>query len=167
MNKISRFVFLFVLLLVCCVMPVSTVVMHIEFKQECSGYLKQAADANSVEIALERINKALNYIEANGLTSGYTSILWKTEEENIGFWYKNIKACKKELEACIYSSALEKTNVLMKVRESLTDQGEKGTVLTIPSGISRYPNNTLYALLNTLSIIAGLVCFVCIKAEME
>lgn len=167
MNKISRFAFLFVLLLVCCVMPVSTVVMYIEFKQECGGYLKQAADANSVEIALNRLDKALGYIEANGLTKGYTSILWKTEDENVGFWYQNVKACKAELAACINSTPLEKTNVLMKVRESLTDQGEKGTVLTIPSGISRFPDNTTYAILNIISVIVGFFCLVCIKVELE
>lgn len=165
--KSSRIAFGIILLLACCVMPVSTVVMHIEFNQECGGYLKQAADANSVEIALNRLDKALGYIEANGLTKGYTSILWKTEDENVGFWYQNIKACKAELAACINSTPLEKTNVLMKVRESLTDQGEKGTVLTIPSGISRYPNNTFYAILNTLSVIVGFFCLVCIKIELE
>jgi hypothetical protein len=39
----------------------------------------------------------------------------------------------------------------MKVRESLTDEGEKGTVLTIPDGISRHPHNVLWAILNTIS----------------
>ncbi len=165
--KASRVTFMLILLLVCCVMPVSTVVMHIEFNQECGGYLKQAADANSVEIALNRLDKALGYIEANGLKKGYTSILWKTEDENVGFWYQNVKACKAELAACINSTPLEKTNVLMKVRESLTDQGEKGTVLTIPSGISRFPDNTLYAILNTISVICGCFCLIFLKVELE
>jgi hypothetical protein len=130
------------------------IVKKIQFKQECSGYLKQAADANTPEIALQRIDKALAYIEANDLTDGYTSVLWRTEDENIGFWYENIKACKKELEGCLNSTQLEKTNVLMKVRESLTDSGEKGTTLTIPSGIHKYPNNTLWAILLWVSILA-------------
>lgn len=165
--KASRVTFMLILLLVCCVMPVSTVVMNIEFRQECSGYLKQAADANSVEIALNRIDKALNYIESHGLTKGYTSILYRTENDNIGFWYENIKACKNELAVCINSTPLEKTNVLMKVRESLTDQGENGTELTIPSGISRYPNNTLYAILNTISVLCGFFCLIFLKVELE
>ncbi len=156
-----------ILLLACCVMPVSTVVMNVEFRQDCSGYLKQAADANSVEIALNRIDKALKYIEANGMTNGYTSVFYRTEDENVCFWYQNIKACKKELASCINSTPLEKTNVLMKVRESLTDQGENGTVLTIPSGISRYPNNALYATLNIISLIVGFFCIVGIKVGIE
>lgn len=140
--------------------PVSCAVKSIEFRQDCSGYLKQAADANTVEISLQRINMALDYIEANHLTEGYTSVLWRTEDENIGFWYENIKACKGELEACLNGTQLEKSNVLMKVRESLTDSGEKGTVLTIPDGISRYPNNTAYGIGGFLSLLAIFVGFV-------
>ena len=146
-----------VLLLACLIVPTVCVVKSVKFTQECEGYLKQAADANTPEIALDRINKAVSYIEANSLTEGYTSILWRTEDENIGFWYENILACQKELENCIGSSQLEKTNVLMKVRESLTDNGEKGTILTIPNGISKYPNNTLWAILLWISILAIIV----------
>lgn len=136
--------------------PVSCSVKSIQFKQDCSGYLKQAADANTAAIALVRINKALEYLEHNHLTDGYTSVLWNTEDENVGFWYENINACKAELEACLNSSQLEQTNVLMKVRESLMD-GER---LTIPRGISRYPNNamwTLFGLLSTVLLIGGIL----------
>ena len=135
--------------------PVSCTVKTIQFKQDCAGYLKQAADANTAAIALERITKALDYIERNRLTEGYTSVLWTTEDENVGFWYENIKACKSELEACLNSSQLEQTNVLMKVRESLMD----GEGLTIPNGISRYPNNAawmIFGWLSALLIIGGI-----------
>ena len=143
------------LIVVGLITPVSCTVKSIRFKQECSGYLKQAADANTAAIALERITKALDYIERNHLTEGYTSVLWTTEDENIGFWYENIKACKAELEACLNSSQLEQTNVLMKVRESLMD----GRQLTIPDGISRYPNNAVWMIfgwLSALLIISGI-----------
>ena len=109
----------------------------------------------------------MDYIESNGLVIGYTSVLWKTEDENIGFWYRNIKACQRELVECKNKSQLEKTNVLMKVRESLTDNGENGTVLTIPSGISRYPSNGFFALFNTLSTIGIILCILWIKVELE
>lgn len=155
-----KYLFSILLIVAGLICPVSCEVKSIQFKQDCSGYLKQAADANSTEIALERISKALDYIEANHLTDGYTSVLWKTEDENIGFWYENIKACKAELEACQNGTQLEKSNVLMKVRESLTDNGEKGTVLTVPYGISRYPNNGMFMLfgwISTFIIVFGIV----------
>ena len=133
--------------------PVVTIVKSIQFQQQCSGYIKQAADANTAELALSRLNTAIDYVEDHGLTSGYTSVLWRTEDENIGFWYENLKACRDELTSCLDGTQLEKSNVLMKVRESLTDEGEKGTTLTIPSGISRYPNNLAFGIWNLISVI--------------
>jgi hypothetical protein len=136
-----------------CITPITSVVKNIQFDQNCSGYLKQAADANTPELALDCLNKALVYVEKNHLTYGYTSVFYKTEDENVEFWYSNLKACQKELKACLNGIQLEKSNVLMKVRESLTDEGKNGTELTIPSGISRYPNNFPFAILNVLSTI--------------
>jgi hypothetical protein len=163
----NKYVFLILLIVAGLITPVSCTVKRIQFKQECSGYLKQAADANTAEIALERLNLALDYIERNNLTDGYTSILWRTEDENIGFWYQNVKACKKELQDCLDGTQLEKSNVLMKVRESLTDNGDKGTVLTIPSGIYLYPSNTLFCILNWLSVIAILIGVGWIKVNVD
>lgn len=155
--------FLFVVSLI---VPTIEIVKSIQFKQDCSGYLKQAADANTPELALERINIAISYIEANNLTDGYTSVLYKTEDENIGFWYRNIIACQEELESCLDASQLEKTNVLMKVREALTDNGSDGTILTIPDGISRYPHNTLWAILLGVSICVMCISFLIFVAEL-
>ena len=133
--------------------PVVCWVMSIQFDQNCGGYLKQAADANTVELAMQRIDVAVKYIEERGLTDGYTSVLWRTENDNVGYWYRNVKACQKELAECQGGTQLEKSNVLMKVRESLTDDGEKGTQLTFPQGISRYPNNAILGVLNLVSSI--------------
>ena len=96
---------------------------------------------------------AIAYVEDNELTDGYTSIFYKTEDDNIGFWYQNLKTCREELVNCLESTQLEKTNVLLKVRESLTDDGKEGTELTLPNGISRYPNNGMFCFWNTLSLI--------------
>lgn len=156
-----------IVFLVSLIIPTICIVKSIQFDQECGGYLKQAADANTPELALERLNKALEYIEGNNLTTGYTSVLWKTEDENVEFWYNNLKATQEELESCIDKEQLEKTNVLMKVRESLTDEGDKGTQLTIPQGISKYPNNTHFFFLMWLSALLMLTdviwLFICLE----
>lgn len=149
----------FLVVLVALCTPITTAVKSIKFQQQCSGYIKQAADANTVELASERLANAIQYVEDNNLTTGYTSILWKTEDDNIEFWYRNLIACQKELQACADASQLEKSNVLMKVRESLTDESEDGTTLTIPKGISRYPNNALFAIFNILSILVLVIMF--------
>lgn len=149
-------------LIVCAfIVPIICIAKGIVFNQNCGGYLNQAANANSVELALERLNIAIKYAENNGMTCGYTSVLWKTENDNVGYWYRNLKTCQKELENSLDSSQLEKTNVLLKVRESLTDIGDKGTVLNKPNGISRYPNNALFGILNWVSVFM-LIIGICI-----
>lgn len=154
------------LFLVSLVVPGICIVKSIHFKQDCSGYLKQAADANTVELALDRVTLALNYIEARGLTKGYTSVIWRTEDENIGYWYQNIKACKEELEKGINGTQLEKANILMKVRETLTDNGSAGTILTIPDGIHKYPDNLMFGVMLWVSVLLFLIgsMFICVAA---
>lgn len=119
--------------------------LRVEFEQNCTGYLKQAADANTIELAIDRLDKAIEYAERKNWTDGYTSLLWKTEDENIGFWYKNLKASRVELEKALCSSQMEQTNVLMKLRETLTDNNENGTYITYPYGLWKYPHNMEYA----------------------
>lgn len=138
----------------------------IEFKQNVKGYLKRAADANTIEIANEELTKVIDYLEANNLTSGYTSILYKTPDEDIGFWYRNLKASQNELQNLNSTSALEKTNVLMKLRETLVDSGKKARV-TVPDGVTYYPNNLFWAVLGwtAAGIVAYLFIFYGYKLE--
>lgn len=148
----KNFVFT-VIFLLALIAPTACIVKSIRFDQQCAGYIKQAADANTVELALQRLQVAIDYAESHNLTSGYTSVLWKTEDENIGFWYQNLLMCQQELMGAQGGTQLEKSNILMKVRESLTDQGEKGTELKIPDGISRYPNNLFWGIFRLISYI--------------
>lgn len=138
--------------------------MRIEFNQNCTGFLEQAADANTVELALDRLNKAVSYVEENNWTHGYTSILWKTEDENIGFWYSNLKASQQELTEALGSSQLEQTNVLMKLRETLTEPTDSGVAITCPSGLWKYPNNAMYAVIAWIVNILGFVALVFLLA---
>lgn len=157
-KKMKKIIYIALFILALAV-PTTLVIKSIQFTQHCEGYLKQAADASTPELALERLNYAIAYIENHGLTEGYTSILYKTEDENVGFWYKNLLECRNELQNCLNKSQLEKTNVLMKTREALTDTGETGTKLTIPTGIYKFPHNFWWAtgLFLSLSYIIGCI----------
>lgn len=138
----------------------TTITKSILLKQNCTGYLKRAADANTVEIAKEQLQKSIHYLEENNLTKGYTSILWQTPDEDIEYWYKNLKASEKELiKVDSTAASMEKTNLLMKLRETLLDNGKEGDKLTVPGGLSRYPNNGIWGILILLSvlIIIGLI----------
>lgn len=134
------------------------IVCGITFNVNCRGHLKRAADSNTAEMAKQELDVALSYLEKEGLTDGYTSVIYKTPDEDIGFWYSNLKAASEELGA-IDSNAtiLEKSNALMKLRETLLDQGEKSETVTVPDGISRYPYN---GILGTLMLISLLLVFI-------
>lgn len=127
----------------------------VQFDQNVGGYLKRAADANTIELAKENLSVALKSIKESGMTQGYTSLLWRTPDEDVGFWFQNLSASLKELESARpEATQLEKSNLLIKLRETLLDSGKQGGVeVTAPDGISIYPRNTLYALWGWLSII--------------
>ena len=130
-------------------------VKSIQLKQNCTGYLERAASANTVEEANVQLTKAIDYLEARELTTGYTSVLWRTPDEDIAFFYRNLKASQSELSKVdSTTTALERTNVLMKLRETLMDSYDGSDVITCPDGLSRYPNNTGWGILMWL---AGLI----------
>jgi hypothetical protein len=129
----------------------------IQFERNCSGYLKRAGDANTIEIAEKELTKALDYIEKHDLKDGYTSILYRTPDEDIGFWYTNLHTSLEELKKLpAGATPLERSNMLIKLRETLLDHGQNGDHVTIPYGISVYPANAIYA----VAMWAFLIIFV-------
>lgn len=137
----------------------------IRFDIDCGGHLKRAADANSVELATQEMEVVMSYLEREGHTSGYTSVLWRTPDEDVGFWYQNLKSALDELKRVKPDTTpLERTNILMKLRETLLDSGKDGASITVPPGISVFPNNTPYFIWGWLSFVAFCVgvVFVCI-----
>ena len=130
------------------------IVKWVQFNINCTQHLKRAADANTVERAKEELKKAISYAEKNNLTEGVVSIFLHQPKNDIGYWYQNITETYNELENLPEdATSLEKTNVLMKLRETLTDEKESGVTVTIPNGISIYPGNIAYFWWGLLSII--------------
>jgi hypothetical protein len=123
----------------------SRLVNNIVFNKDCGHYLGRASNASTVETTKEQIKIALDYVEKERLTEGFTSVLYRTPDEDIGYWYKNLSDDVKVLESLSpTTSELEKSNTLIRVRETLIGHGEKGDYLIIPDGISIYPHNTFF-----------------------
>lgn len=121
------------------------IVKYVQFNLNCTQYLKRAADANTVERAKEELGKAIFYAEKNNLTEGVVSIFLHQPKNDVGYWYQNMIESYDELENLPEdATSLEKTNVLMKLRETLMDETESGVSVTIPNGISIYPRNVAY-----------------------
>lgn len=118
---------------------------YVEFTRDCGSYMAVAANANTVELAKDKLETVIKYMEDNRLKSGYTSLFVNTEDENVSFWYSNMKATVDELsKVAPETSQMERSNILLKLRETLLDKGEKGERLAVPEGITIYPNNWLY-----------------------
>ncbi len=129
-------------------------VAAINFDRHCEGFLKNAADANSIDQAGERLAIGVKYIEDHHLNSGHTSILWKTPDADVGFWANNLQDALTELqELSPDSTPLEKSNLLMKLRETILDDTQSGVSVTTPGGISVYPHNVSLCWLSILSLV--------------
>lgn len=130
------------------------IVAAVQTGRKCTAHLKRAADANTIELAKKELDVAIKYIEKHDLTKGSTAILWDTPATDLGFWYENLKASVGELDALSpEASGLEKTNMLMKLRETLVDQGQDGIKVTRPGGISVFPHNTAYCVWSLVSFV--------------
>lgn len=145
MNKFFRVLSSLGLIAICALFFCLQVVLE----QNCTGHLKRAADANTIELAKTELAQAISYLEQEGDTVGYTSVIYKTPDEDVAFWYHNLKASYAEL--CSIpedASILESSNTLMKLRETLVDSNDHGkTEVTVPPGFSRFPNNIGLAIL--------------------
>lgn len=65
--------------------------------QNVTEKLTKAANANTIEIAKEELSQSLAYLESKKLTKGFTSLIWKTKNENIGYWFKNLETNHQKL----------------------------------------------------------------------
>jgi hypothetical protein len=146
----------FIVILMLVVLLAMRLVNWINFSMDCTQYLKRAADANTVELAKENLGVAVKYLEGRHLTEGTVSIFLYQPQNDIGFWYSNLRASQEELaKVNANTSQLERSNILMKLRETLTDQSQDGIRITCPKGISIYPYNRWYFY---LLVFAGVCC---------
>lgn len=132
---------------------------NLKFEQGCFGHLTRVGHANTIEAAREELESAISFLEQEKITDGYTAIFegMKTPDEDIAFWYKNLKASAEQLKKIPKDvSALERSNVLLKLRETVIHAGAKGEDLVCPPGLSRYPNNLTWIF---MLVLCGLAAF--------
>ena len=126
---------------------------NISFDINCGDYLKRAADAPTVEMAKPELDIAIKYFEENHLTTGMTHIWIPSPSCDLKFMYAKLIAARADLETVTdNSSPLERSNILMKLRETLLDNGSEGTVVTLPSHIAQYP---VPGIMTTMMIIGA------------
>lgn len=147
----------------------TVIVLSIQFDQKCSGHILNACNATTVELASSELRTALDYLEEKELITGYTSILYKTEKDNIGFFYNNVKNCYEYVETLKeqniepFNQALQLQSIKDKLVAELGHKNGKAEFIRKPQGISRYPHNLAYCIWVSSSIllliIGSILCF--------
>ena len=134
------------------------IVKDVQFDLNCTQFLKRAANASTIDLAKEDLSKAISYAEKKHLTEGVVSILFHQPKNDVGYWYQNMLQAYSELDNLSENaSSLEKSNVLMRVREALTDQTDSGVSVTVPDGIEIYPHNVAYFWWMLISLILSVI----------
>ena len=129
------------------------IVKAVSFNINCHAYIHRAAGATDIKTAKVELAKAIEYIEENNLTEGTVSIFLKNPRNDVGFWYGTLKSAYKELDTFSEDATqLEKTNYLMRMRESFLE-------VRLPDGISIYPNNVLYFWWSMFSLSGAIVFY--------
>lgn len=131
--------------------------------QNCTGHLLRASHSNTIDTAKQELEAAVTYLENNHMQEGYTTIFesLRTPDEDIGFWYQNLKASVDQLSKMPKEvSPLERSNVLIKLRETLTHSDKGGDHVVCPPGLARYPNNATWVTMLILAGLSGLGCFI-------
>lgn len=134
---------------------VITSLWSIDYRKNIGGHLQRAANANTISIAHSELKTALSYMEKYDMTGGYTSVVYNTPDEDVGYWYNNLKTAEQELAKLEGKeiSPLEQSNVLMKLRETLIEHKQKGESITEPPGISRFPHNGMVGFAGFISFL--------------
>lgn len=138
------------------------------FDREIGGRLKRAADANSIELAKQELEAVVKKAEDWKITDGYTSVLYTVPSEDVGFWYKNIKTCLVQINGLSTTATQgEKDLVLMKLRQTLLDHKGGHETVTVPEGISVFPNNIAFCVWGWISALVCLVGLVVMAAAVK
>ncbi len=138
------------------------------FQIRCQGHIERAGYANTVELAEKELQTVVDYLDSRGWHEGYTSIVYKTPDEDVGFWYQNLKSSLDELKKVGPSTTqLEKSNILIKLRESLTDRSKGSTRAIVPPGIYLFPHNTGYCGWGIISWLGCILTWMAVMAKIE
>ena len=140
-----RFFILIIILVCLTALGICGGICAFNFDRHCLQYLKRASDASTVELAKQNLEMAIKYLERNDLTSGVVVVFVSQPENDMGYRYANLTASLQELKKVTdQTTQLERSNILIKLRETLLDHTANGTAVTHPHDISLYPYQVLF-----------------------
>jgi len=142
------------------------------FNRGCTDYLKLTGDAPTIEKADAFLEKAIDYIEANGKTRGNSAYVFQRPATDIGIWYEQIKGQKVVLDTLISDgdkvTNTDRSNALIKVREVVIDEGSSGSYVTLPNHIAIFPSQVAYFVLYIIfGLMWGIGCILFFPAYVD
>jgi hypothetical protein len=164
-------------MLVLCVILIAVIasmgcVNGLTFKAKITDNLKLAGDAPSIERADAFLVTALNAIEARGLNSGNAALIFQMPSSDMGIWYQQIKGARLTTSTLISKKTsgqvvtqLEQDNALMKIRETVLDQGKEGVSVTGPDNAWIYPLQWMFYMLIWVLAICAIVTVALFAAD--
>ncbi len=134
------------------------------FNRDCKAHLKRAADATSVDLAKQELRTALDYIEAHGMTYGYATLFYYTPENDLRFWHQNLEQAWTDLTSLPKDATeLERSNMLLKLRETILDHDKDGETVTSPGKAFLHPHISIFAwflcIFGALGLLGGYYAF--------
>jgi hypothetical protein len=144
------------------------IIAGINYDVNIGNYISRAATSPDPTVAINELTTAIKNIENRGLTSGNTGVFFTYPTNDIGFWYHRLTDSRDILNNLPKNdSALEISNTMIRVHETLTGTSSDGHYVIAPAGIEIYPNNVLFFWWAVLSGIIFLISLVyCIFSEM-
>ena len=154
-----RYLWFSLIALVCGMLVSTTAIKSLIFDINCESYLKSAADAPTVELAATELDIAINWFTEHYPTEGYSCFIFKKRDQDVGNWYRRLVAARSDLDTITEdSSGLERSNMLMKLRETLLDGSNTGDKVTLPLNIAIFPHQWLWSCLFFVGAFIGCIC---------
>lgn len=136
---------------------ITRIVKNQEFDNNATYYIDGASKAKDIKSACEQINIANDYLVNNGLTSGYTSIISRTPDEDLFVFYQDID--KKMKYFCLTKDYTDESYIILY--QKYVDMREmKPHDISVPPGISIYPYNLLYLIWMFVSIVMAIISII-------
>lgn len=145
-------------LMVLLALGVYAVIANARLEWGCIQYLKRAADASTPALALGNLDTAIAYLGRYGLTVGSTAMFFDSPEDDVGYWYANLRTLRDEISRLPADAPrLEVAAMSVRVREVILDSGSRGMSVTMPNGLATHPYNAFCLLIFCLACIAMVV----------
>lgn len=147
---------------------ITRIVKSNHFDDNCNYHISEALKADgsisskSLDYSANEMRVALSYIESNNLTTGYTTISDRQQDEDLGLYYSGLKTKLAYIDGLKSKTPEE----LERYRLYVDMRNMKPKELNYPAGISVFPHNTAYMIWMFIGIallvvsIIGVVVFV-------